>query len=120
MYFASAFNQFGVDLFLEHFVATAAPPGPAKARGNIAALIGGDGEGDGSESDGGEGAAAAAAAAASSSGGALGSGAGVEGLVAPDAGHFTGLVFKLQSNMDPRHRDKVRCMHARMHACAPL
>ncbi|KIZ00365.1 peptide chain release factor 3 [Monoraphidium neglectum] len=49
MYFCSAFNQFGVDLFLEHFTATAAPPGPSKAS----------------------------------------------------------LVFKLQSNMDPRHRDKV-------------
>lgn len=32
MYFCSAFNQFGVDLFLENFVSTSAPPGPAKAR----------------------------------------------------------------------------------------
>jgi peptide subunit release factor RF-3 len=32
IYFCSAFNQFGVDLFLEHFTDTAAAPGPAKAR----------------------------------------------------------------------------------------
>ncbi len=25
----------------------------------------------------------------------------------PDSPHFSGLVFKLQANMDPKHRDKV-------------
>lgn len=29
------------------------------------------------------------------------------GTVAPNYPHFTGFVFKLQANMDPRHRDKV-------------
>lgn len=29
------------------------------------------------------------------------------GAVAPDYPHFTGFVFKLQANMDPKHRDKV-------------
>lgn len=91
MYFCSAFNQFGVDLFLEHFTNTAEPPGPSKAKGNVAALVSSDEESD---------------APAATGGGSTGSG-DAEGLVAPDATHFTGLVFKLQSNMDPRHRDKV-------------
>jgi hypothetical protein len=29
------------------------------------------------------------------------------GEVQPDSPHFSGLVFKLQANMDPKHRDKV-------------
>jgi peptide subunit release factor RF-3 len=33
----------------------------------------------------------------------------VEGVVPPDSQHFSGLVFKLQANMDPKHRDKVGC-----------
>lgn len=32
---------------------------------------------------------------------------GADGLVSPEDEHFTGFVFKLQANMDPRHRDKV-------------
>lgn len=28
-------------------------------------------------------------------------------VVEPESPHFSGLVFKLQANMDPRHRDKV-------------
>ncbi|GBF94326.1 peptide chain release factor [Raphidocelis subcapitata] len=91
MYFCSAFNQFGVDLFLEHFTAAAAAPGPAAARGGATAVVSGGGSGGGGDG-GGSGAS---------------SGAQVEGTVAPDSTHFTGLVFKLQSNMDPKHRDKV-------------
>lgn len=30
-----------------------------------------------------------------------------EGLVEPDYPHFTGFVFKIQANMDPKHRDSV-------------
>ena len=29
------------------------------------------------------------------------------GVIAPDADEFTGLVFKIQANMDPRHRDRI-------------
>jgi peptide chain release factor 3 len=29
------------------------------------------------------------------------------GLVEPDSEHFAGLVFKIQANMDPRHRDRI-------------
>jgi hypothetical protein len=39
-------------------------------------------------------------------GGSTGS-SSVDGVVPPDSQHFSGLVFKLQANMDPKHRDKV-------------
>lgn len=29
------------------------------------------------------------------------------GLISPDYEHFSGFVFKLQANMDPRHRDRI-------------
>jgi peptide chain release factor 3 len=29
------------------------------------------------------------------------------GIISPTDGHFTGFVFKIQANMDPRHRDRV-------------
>ena len=52
------------------------------------------------------------------------------GSVAPTSTQFSGLVFKLQANMDPRHRDKVafvrvvsgEALHSHMqalHACKP-
>jgi hypothetical protein len=115
-------------VLVQSFVDTAAPPSPALAKGNLAAFSAAREE---------RAAAAAAAAAAeqaqaaaasssdsdpaeqeqansraesgkaaSTSGAATGTQA-VEGYVAPDSPHFTGLVFKLQSNMDPKHRDKV-------------
>ena len=34
-------------------------------------------------------------------------GGGGKERVEPTSQHFSGLVFKLQANMDPRHRDKV-------------
>ncbi|KAG2490076.1 hypothetical protein HYH03_011541 [Edaphochlamys debaryana] len=63
VFFGSAMNNFGVELFLQTFVEQAARPGPASTR------------------------------------------QGVD--VAPTSPNFTGLVFKLQANMDPKHRDKV-------------
>ncbi|KAL3693257.1 hypothetical protein R1sor_006908 [Riccia sorocarpa] len=62
VFFGSAMNNFGVELFLESFLEYGITP---KAH----------------ESDLGE--------------------------VDPDYPHFTGFVFKLQANMDPKHRDKV-------------
>ncbi|KAH8960263.1 hypothetical protein BDL97_06G123300 [Sphagnum fallax] len=62
VYFGSAMNNFGVELFLESFLGYAVQPGSHK-------------------SDVGE--------------------------VEPEYPHFTGFVFKLQANMDPKHRDKV-------------
>lgn len=66
VFFGSAANNFGVQLFLDTFLSYAAKP-------RIMALAAG-------------------------SGGAP---------VAPTDPNFTGFVFKLQANMDPRHRDKV-------------
>eukprot|EP00897_Mesotaenium_endlicherianum_P005399 jgi/Mesen1/4888/ME000244S04066 len=62
VFFGSAANNFGVELFLDSFLEYAVTPGAH-------------------ESD--------------------------LGDVAPELPHFTGFVFKLQANMDPKHRDKV-------------
>ena len=58
VFFGSAVTNFGVQLFLDKFIAMSPPP---KARS----------------------------------------------IVAPDDPHFTGFVFKIQANMDPRHRDRI-------------
>ncbi|GFR44773.1 hypothetical protein Agub_g6105 [Astrephomene gubernaculifera] len=63
VFFGSAMNNFGVELFLQTFIQLAAKPGPAPTRSGVA--------------------------------------------VSPTSPNFTGLVFKLQANMDPKHRDKV-------------
>eukprot|EP00878_Enallax_costatus_P004131 GHUV01004359.1.p1 GENE.GHUV01004359.1~~GHUV01004359.1.p1 ORF type:complete len:649 (+),score=185.57 GHUV01004359.1:201-2147(+) len=96
MFFGSAFNNFGVDLFLQSFIGMAAKPGPALAKGNAAVLQALEAA-NRSSSNGSSG---------SSSGGSTGS-SSIEGQVPPDSPHFSGLVFKLQANMDPKHRDKV-------------
>eukprot|EP00850_Spirogloea_muscicola_P014965 SM000111S18788 [mRNA] locus=s111:119960:125050:- [translate_table: standard] len=62
IFFGSAFNNFGVELFLESFLEYSIAPGA-----HISDL----------------------------------------GEVDPTYPHFTGFVFKLQANMDPKHRDKV-------------
>lgn len=80
----------------QSFIGLAVPPGPAKARGNPAALVLPDDDASSS--------AAAAEAGANASSGS----SSVEGLVQPQSPHFSGLVFKLQANMDPKHRDKAR------------
>ncbi len=63
VFFGSAVTNFGVQLFLDRFVAMAPAPGPRPT------------------ADGGE--------------------------VEPTDERFTGFVFKVQANMDPRHRDRV-------------
>lgn len=62
VFFGSAMNNFGVELFLDSFLQYAMEPGAHES--NI-------------------------------------------GQILPDYPHFTGFVFKLQANMDPKHRDKV-------------
>src|SRR3984957_12513432 len=61
-FFAAAWNNFGVQLLLDHFLVHAPPP---KSR----------------------------------------SIAGAE--IAPDNAAFSGFIFKIQANMDPRHRDRI-------------
>ena len=62
VFFGSAMTNFGVRLFLEHFLTYALPPVAYKSD---------------------------------------------RGPIDPTQEHFTGFVFKLQANMDPKHRDRV-------------
>ena len=62
VYFGSALSNFGVEPFLEEFVALAPPPRPRQALARA---------------------------------------------VVPTEPTFSGFVFKIQANMDPRHRDRV-------------
>jgi peptide chain release factor 3 len=62
VFFGSAMNNFGVELFLEHFLTYALKPVPRSSS---------------------------------------------QGIVDPRYEEFSGFVFKLQANMDPKHRDRV-------------
>mgnify|MGYP001807381689 CR=1 FL=1 len=120
MFFGSAFNNFGVDLFLQSFISMAVAPGPAIAKGNPAVLQQLTAEqlmerkqaaeaassSNGSSSSSSSGSSSKSKKGSASKGGSTGSNS-VEGVVPPDSQHFSGLVFKLQANMDPKHRDKV-------------
>jgi hypothetical protein len=120
MFFGSAFNNFGVDLFLQAFIDLAVPPGPALAKGNPAVLQEltaqqlqerrAAAEAASSSSSNSSGSSSSSSGSSKKGAGAKGGSTGsssVEGVVPPDSQHFSGLVFKLQANMDPKHRDKV-------------
>jgi len=62
VYFGSAMNNFGVELFLNSFIELSRKPGSFPSS---------------------------------------------EGEIMPDHADFTGFVFKLQANMDPKHRDRI-------------
>jgi peptide chain release factor 3 len=62
VFFGSAANNFGVELFLRHFIDMARSPAAFESN---------------------------------------------EGVIDPECPDFTGFVFKLQANMDPRHRDRI-------------
>eukprot|EP00879_Flechtneria_rotunda_P013063 GHRR01013643.1.p1 GENE.GHRR01013643.1~~GHRR01013643.1.p1 ORF type:complete len:602 (+),score=167.68 GHRR01013643.1:1048-2853(+) len=100
IFFGSAFNNFGVDLFLNSFIQMSCRPIPTRAKGNPAALLPVVEE---EQRVGISGSSSSSLGTGSSSS----SGGSIEGLVRPDSPHFSGLVFKLQANMDPKHRDKV-------------
>ncbi len=68
VFFGSAVTNFGVELFLDGFLAMSPPP--------VARL-------------------------------AADERSGPKHLVPPDAETFSGFIFKIQANMDPRHRDRV-------------
>jgi peptide chain release factor 3 len=65
VFFGSAVTNFGVQLFLDNFIAMSPQPQPRGLRKNE------------------------------------------DGAVRPDDEAFTGFVFKIQANMDPRHRDRI-------------
>src|SRR5579872_6939855 len=81
VFFGSAVTNFGVQLFLDHFVKMAPAPGPRRSM-NCHREVPND-----------RGAGAAVSE--------------VEGSVDPASNDFSGFVFKIQANMDPRHRDRV-------------
>lgn len=138
MFFGSAFNNFGVDLFLQAFIGMAVAPGPAIARGNPAVLqpltpeqlqerqaaaetastsSSSSSNGASRTSSSSRSSSSGKKGAAGAKGGSTGS-SSVDGVVPPDSQHFSGLVFKLQANMDPKHRDKVGGEdHLCGHAC---
>ncbi|MDE2482918.1 MAG: peptide chain release factor 3 [bacterium] len=67
VFFGSAVTNFGVQLFLDRFIAMSPPPAARALRET--------------QDDG--------------------------GSVEPDDARFSGFVFKIQANMDPRHRDRI-------------
>jgi len=78
VYFGSAVNNFGIQLLLDGFLHDSVPPAPRRAVTPAPAP------------------AEAAASAAE------------RGRVVPiDHGKFSGFVFKIQANMDPKHRDRI-------------
>lgn len=88
---------------LQSFIELAAAPGPAIAKGNPAVLTELLEEENVTSSS----SSSSDSNSSSSSGSKATGSTTVEGKVAPNSPHFTGLVFKLQANMDPKHRDKV-------------
>ena len=82
VFFGSAVTNFGVQLFLDAFVEMSPPPVARALR---------RAQGDRGEAQ----------------GDSAGLAQGDRGGVLPDDPSFTGFVFKIQANMDPRHRDRV-------------
>jgi peptide chain release factor 3 len=79
VFFGSAMTNFGVQLFLDAFMELGLPPAPRAVD-----------SGEGAPSD--------------FENGAIGADASV---VEPTHAEFSGFVFKLQANLDPRHRDRM-------------
>jgi peptide chain release factor 3 len=92
VFFGSAVTNFGVQLFLDDFLKLAPSPTPRRIITSDVILSSSLRPGSGQASDPEQRA----------------EGAPVEGnVIDPTADHFTGFVFKIQANMDPRHRDRV-------------
>ncbi|HEX5218212.1 MAG TPA: peptide chain release factor 3 [Verrucomicrobiae bacterium] len=83
VFFGSASNNFGVQLLLDGFLKHA--PGP-KGRFGVPPSGGseGDGQSDGKPPEG-----------------------GTPNFIAPEHPAFSGFIFKIQANMDPKHRDRI-------------
>jgi len=82
VFFGSGINNFGVQLLLDGFLRYSPPPQPRSAR----IVNGGD---------------------AREPSGAAGNGANGLQVVQPENPHFSGFIFKIQANMDPKHRDRI-------------
>jgi len=90
VFFGSAANNFGVQLLLDGFLGYSPPPRPrVNAGGGVNANIGVDvrtGDADGAGDNG---------------------NISTGNLIDPNSETFSGFVFKIQANMDPRHRDRM-------------
>ena len=107
VFFGSALANFGVRMLLERFAQLA--PSPA-AQPVAEPPHSGSGAGE-RQRAGGRGSQGAGERQRAGGRGSQGAGerqrAGGRGLVRPIDAPFSGLVFKVQANMDPRHRDRV-------------
>ena len=90
VFFGSASNNFGVQLLLDGFLKHA--PGP-KGRFGVPPS--------------GNGARLSAAAAATNGESAAGEDTRAPNFIAPEHPAFSGFIFKIQANMDPKHRDRI-------------
>ena len=92
VFFGSGINNFGVQLLLDGFLRHA--PGPRGRNGRMA--------------DAGRFAVplAGASAAAAAAHGEPPEG-GIPNCIAPEHAAFSGFIFKIQANMDPKHRDRI-------------
>jgi peptide chain release factor 3 len=89
VFFGSAANNFGVQLLLDGFLEYSPPPLPRVNAGVCANNANGCADANGGIDINGNGAASNAS------------------LIDPSAETFSGFVFKIQANMDPRHRDRM-------------
>ena len=102
VYFGSAVNNFGIQLLLDGFLHDSVPPQPHH---NAAATAGGSGKvqvpGHKFQGDSSSGAAAVDLAIENPK-------SKIENSVVPvDYDRFSAFVFKIQANMDPKHRDRI-------------
>jgi peptide chain release factor 3 len=84
VFFGSAINNFGVQLLLDGFLKHAPAP-----KGRFGVLPSGESPNGGENSNGGS------------------DEAGTPAFVTPENPAFSGFIFKIQANMDPRHRDRI-------------
>lgn len=87
VFFGSGINNFGVQLLLDGFLKHAPSP-RGRANGNVELLASGG------------------LAKAQRAGGAQPEG-GPPDYIAPEHPAFSGFIFKIQANMDPKHRDRI-------------
>ena len=86
VFFGSAVNNFGVQLLLDAFLELAPSPGPRSVEPRATALPD---------------------AGLSRRGMAAAPGAMKRRVITPEQPGFSGFIFKIQANMDPRHRDRL-------------
>ena len=88
VYFGSAVNNFGIQLLLDGFLHDSVPPAPRhKAPSKSLALAGKAPAENGSKHE--------------------GNGSDSPEIVPVSHDRFSGFVFKIQANMDPKHRDRI-------------